>query len=103
MPVPDDGAATNRSVTLEYYDIEGDSRVPVVMVLPMSGGGYTVERHFANYFASRGYAAVIVYRDKIPKDQQLLENLNPTARPPYLEPIDSLRAAKAEMGPEVAL
>ena len=80
VPVPDEGAATNRSVTLEYYDIEGDSPVPVVMVLPMSGGGYTIERHFANYFASRGYAAVIVYRDKIPKDQQLLENLNPMMR-----------------------
>jgi len=77
VPIPDDDFGTNRSVQLEYYDIAGDAKVPVVMVLPMSGGGYTVERHFANYFASRGYAAVIVHRDKVPKNQQVLENLNP--------------------------
>jgi len=77
VPIPDDDLGTNRSVQLEYYDIAGDAKVPVVMVLPMSGGGYTVERHFANYFASRGYAAVIVHRDKVPKNQQVLENLNP--------------------------
>jgi hypothetical protein len=29
----------------------------------MLGGGYALERHFANYFASRGYASVIVRRD----------------------------------------
>lgn len=80
IPIPDDGAATNRSVTLEYYNIAGEAPVPVVMVLPMSGGGYTIERHFANYFASRGYAAVIVHRDKVPKGEQLLENLNPMMR-----------------------
>lgn len=77
VAIPDDDLGTNRSVQLDYYDIAGDTKVPVVMVLPMSGGGYSIERHFANYFASRGYAAVIVHRDKLPKSQQLLENLNP--------------------------
>ena len=73
----DDGTNTERRITLEYYDILGSERPPVVMVLPMSGGGYSIERHFASYFAGRGYAAVIVYRDKISKDQQMIENLNP--------------------------
>ncbi len=73
----DDGTNTERLITLDYYDIVGSERRPVVMVLPMSGGGYSVERHFAAYFAGRGYAAVIVHRDKVPKDEQMIENLNP--------------------------
>jgi hypothetical protein len=77
LPLPDEGARTNRSVQLDYYDVVGDAKVPVVMVLPMSGGGYTIERNFAAYFASRGYASVIVHREKVPKSDQLLENLNP--------------------------
>jgi hypothetical protein len=72
-----DGTNTNRRIVLDYYDLKDDTRPPVVMVLPMSGGGYSIERHFASYFANRGYAAIIVHRDKIPKDQQMIENLNP--------------------------
>jgi hypothetical protein len=77
LPLPDEGGRTNRSVRLDYYDVAGDAKVPVVMVLPMSGGGYSIERHFAAYFASRGYASVIVHREKVPKSDQSLENLNP--------------------------
>src|SRR6266498_348071 len=72
-----DDANSDRRVVLEYYELRSPEKSPVVLVLPMSGGGYSIERHFAHYFASRGYAAVIVHRDQIPKDQQLLENLNP--------------------------
>src|SRR5882672_6357389 len=72
-----DGTNTQRRITLDYYHLRSSGKSPVVLVLPMSGGGYSIERHFAHYFASRGYAAVIVHRDKIPKEQQLLENLNP--------------------------
>jgi dienelactone hydrolase len=63
----------------------------------MSGGGYSIERHFANYFANRGYAAVIVHRDKIPKNLQLLENLNPMMKRMVLDHkrvIDWLEAQK---------
>src|SRR5262245_2958516 len=52
------GSDTNRWIELDYYDVNSKAPAPVVMVLPMLGGGYTLERHFANYFASRGYAAV---------------------------------------------
>jgi hypothetical protein len=72
-----DGTNTDRRIVLDYYDLRGTEKTPVVMVLPMSGGGYSIERHFASYFANRGYAAVIVHRDKIPKEQQMIEILNP--------------------------
>jgi hypothetical protein len=75
-----DGTNTDRRIVLDYYDVRGTEKPPVVMVLPMSGGGYSIERHFASYFANRGYAAVIVHRDKIPKDQQMIEILNPMIR-----------------------
>lgn len=72
-----EGTNEDRRIVLDYYDLRGTEKPPVVMVLPMSGGGYSIERHFASYFANRGYAAVIVHRDKIPKEQQMIEILNP--------------------------
>jgi hypothetical protein len=66
---------TNRWIELDYYDIDGKEKTPVIMVLPMLGGGYGLERHFASYFASRGYAAVIVRRDRRANTAQL-EDLN---------------------------
>jgi hypothetical protein len=77
---PVEGTNSDRRIVLDYYDLRSTGRPPVVMVLPMSGGGYSIERHFAAYFANRGYAAVIVHRDKIPKEQQMIENLNPMIR-----------------------
>lgn len=74
------GVGTNdgRRIVIEFYAVRNATgRTPVVMVLPMSGGGYGLERHFAAYFANRGYASVIVHRDIIPKDQQFIENLDP--------------------------
>jgi hypothetical protein len=69
------GSDTNRWIELDYYDVGAKNPTPVVMVLPMLGGGYALERHFANYFASRGYAAVIVRRDRRQKTM-LVEDLN---------------------------
>jgi dienelactone hydrolase len=80
LKASDDGTNTDRQIALDFYDLLGKEKPPVVLVLPMSGGGYSIERHFASYFANRGYAAVIVHRDRIPKDQQMIENLNPMIR-----------------------
>jgi hypothetical protein len=63
LVVPEKVDGTNRWIELDYYDVAGERKTPVIMVLPMLGGGYALERHFANYFVSRGYAAVIVRRD----------------------------------------
>jgi dipeptidyl aminopeptidase/acylaminoacyl peptidase len=39
----------------------------------MLGGGYELEKHFANFFASRGYAAAIVRRDRRQKQMKVEE------------------------------
>lgn len=74
---PGESADSKRRITVDLYQVRGTGKSPVVLVLPMAGGGYAIERHFANYFAGRGYSAAIVHRDKIPKDQQMIENLDP--------------------------
>src|SRR5207247_5846083 len=63
LPAVAEGSETKRWIDLDYYDLTSKAKTPVIMVLPMLGGGYALERHFASYFASRGYAAVIVRRD----------------------------------------
>ena len=65
LQVWDQQFSSNRWIELDYYDLVDNSKpTPVILVLPMLGGGYALERHFANYFATRGYASIIVRRDK---------------------------------------
>jgi acetyl esterase/lipase len=60
--------AVGRSITLDYFLPGRPGKHPVIMILPMLGGGYPLEKHFAVYFAKRGYAALIVHRERPPKD-----------------------------------
>lgn len=64
---------TNRWIEIDYYRPNATDRTPVIMVLPMLGGGYDLERHFAGYFAARGYAAAIVRRDRRQKQMKIEE------------------------------
>jgi hypothetical protein len=64
---------TNRWIEIDYYRPVSTNRLPIIMVLPMLGGGYELERHFANYFASHGYAAAIVRRDRRQKEMKIEE------------------------------
>lgn len=64
---------TNRWIEVDYYRPGTTNRVPIIMVLPMLGGGYELERHFAGYFASHGYAAAIVRRDRRQKQMKVEE------------------------------
>src|SRR5262249_44223186 len=41
------GAETNRWIELDYYDPSGKTHVPAILVLPILGGGYQLERYFA--------------------------------------------------------
>ena len=59
---------TNRLLRLDYYAPHREGRKPVVLVLPISGGGYPLEKHVSAYFARRGWAAVIVRRRKLPRE-----------------------------------
>lgn len=72
---------TNRWITLDYYDLATPGKTPVILVLPMLGGGYSLERHFANYFATRGYASIIVRRDRRTSSAKV-EELNQLFRGP---------------------
>lgn len=44
---------------------------PAILLLPMAGGGYQIERKFAKYFVSHGFAVVIAHRRKVPHEEKL--------------------------------
>ncbi|HJR70377.1 MAG TPA: hypothetical protein VKA43_10085 [Gammaproteobacteria bacterium] len=56
------------SIEFEYYDVEGDARTPVVVLLPIFSGAPAIPRFFARYFANQGWAAVVVLRKRDPFD-----------------------------------
>src|SRR5687768_15441573 len=59
-------AAPSESIEFEYYDVDGDARTPVVVLLPVFNGQLKVPRFFARYFANQGWAAVVVTRGRDP-------------------------------------
>jgi hypothetical protein len=51
------------NITIDYYQLRGKSTPsPAIILLPISGGGYEIENHFAHYFARHGFAVVLVHR-----------------------------------------
>ena len=56
------------SIEFEYYDVDGDARTPVVVLLPIFNGQLKIPRYFARYFANQGWAAVVVTRGRNPLD-----------------------------------
>jgi len=50
-------------IHIDYYALKGDGKKPVILVLPILGGGNSVGASFARYFAHHGYAAVLVHRE----------------------------------------
>jgi dienelactone hydrolase len=60
--------AAAEPVEFEYYDVDGDARTPVVVLLPVFNGQLTIPRFFARYFANQGWAAVVVTRGRDPLD-----------------------------------
>ena len=76
--VPVAAATTNKTLELEYYlpATTPGRPVPAIIILPVSAGEhYPLERHFARYFTRRGYAAVIVHRER-ERDPQTGEAVN---------------------------
>jgi hypothetical protein len=61
-------ADSAESVEFEYYDVDGDDRTPVVVLLPVFNGQLKIPRFFARYFANHGWAAVVVTRGRDPLD-----------------------------------
>jgi dienelactone hydrolase len=56
------------SISFEYYDVDGEARTPVVVLLPIFNGQLAIPRFFARYFANQGWAAVVVTRGRDPLD-----------------------------------
>jgi dienelactone hydrolase len=56
------------TIEFEYYDVDGDARTPVVVLLPVFNGQLKIPRFFARYFANQGWAAVVVTRGRDPLD-----------------------------------
>ncbi len=65
LALPSD-ADPNETVAFEYYDVDGEARTPVVMLLPIFNGQLAIPRFFARYFANQGWAAVVVTRSHDP-------------------------------------
>ena len=85
MPAWVDRVGTNRTITLDYYAPKGVAKAPVILILPMLGGGYDLERYFANYFAKQGLAAVIVHREAKTKEQDTIAYLDRILRQTVLD------------------
>jgi hypothetical protein len=58
-------------LTFEYYDVDGEEVTPVIVVLPIANGNMLVSRYFARYFASRGWAALVIDHMRDPMDDLL--------------------------------
>jgi dienelactone hydrolase len=80
------GTSGATPVELEYYDPDGSEATPVVILLPIFDGELRVPRFFARYFASRGWAAVVVHRSRDPlvglskPEEMMRANLNDYGR-----------------------
>ena len=64
-------------IVVDYYDIQGTDKTPVIVVLPILGGSNTFADLFASYFANRDYAALVVHRQPQFKGADKLEEMNP--------------------------
>jgi hypothetical protein len=67
---------TNRILSLDYYRPVGTNRMPVIVVLPIIGGGYPLEKMFCAYFARHGMAALLVRRESLKRTLDRLEEIN---------------------------
>ena len=60
--------AGTSNITIDYYQLRGGKTPgPAIILLPISGGGYEIENHFARYFARHGLAVALVHRIEIGK------------------------------------
>jgi len=63
-----DQTSATSNVTIDYYQVqERAGPSAVIVLLPISGGGYEVESLFARYFARHGLAVALVHRREVGK------------------------------------
>jgi hypothetical protein len=78
IAMPAAASKTNRVLELDFYRPHGTNCTPVILVLPIIGGGYPLEKFFCSYFARQGMAAVLVRRDRLKKTLEDLGEINDT-------------------------
>ena len=59
---------SSEAIDFEYYDVDGDQRTPVVLLLPVFNEQLAIPRFFARYFGNQGWAAVVAVRGRDPLD-----------------------------------
>lgn len=67
-------------IRIDYYGIPGNTKRPVIMVLPILGGPNTIVKSFAGFFVKNGYAAVIVHRNNSYKKLKVLNKIDSVLR-----------------------
>jgi hypothetical protein len=80
ITMPAAASRAHRLLELDYYRPLGTNRAAVIVVLPIIGGGYPLERHFSAYFARRGFAVILVRRDRLKKILEDTHEINETLR-----------------------
>ena len=71
----------DHNILIDFYDVAGDNKTPVIMCLPVLGGhNNQFANSFARYFAENGYAVVIVHRQDQYKDLRDVEKIEETLR-----------------------
>lgn len=72
-PAPD---APDRRMSVDLYQPARSTRPGVILLLPSAGGSYWIEEGFARYFATRGYAALLLRREKTPDGARVIDSIN---------------------------
>ncbi len=67
----------NDTVTIDYYDVNGEEKTPLIIISPILGGDNTLTEWFSEYFAERGFSSALVHRpvDKIPDSSNYAQGL----------------------------
>jgi len=75
-----DNSISQDKIVMDYYDIRGASKTPVIIVLPILGGNNDVAKFFSAYFSRKGCAALIVHRDQKQKEKVDADTLEPSLK-----------------------
>jgi hypothetical protein len=64
---------TEPVVEVEWFEVKGSGRAPAILLNPILGGDYPLERGICRFFASRGFHVALVHRKtlKIPPEREV--------------------------------
>jgi dienelactone hydrolase len=76
LPGLTNGSDCSRELVLDCFLPSRKTNAPVILILPMLGGKYPLERFFAKYFARHGLASVIVHREEYDRTPESAEEVS---------------------------